>query len=108
MTAAEGALRAATGLRYDPTLEARLGFGLTQHEVSLSQPFSFSGEGRAAAQAKRRTRSMRGSKAASGRTSHTEIPSSSGRSATMRRSSAKIGRGGRRIGGGGRGGYGSR
>ncbi|MBK9370995.1 MAG: TolC family protein [Deltaproteobacteria bacterium] len=53
VTAAEGALRAATGLRYDPTLEARLGFGLTQHEVSLSQPFSFSGEGRAAAQAAR-------------------------------------------------------
>ena len=53
VTAAEGALRAATGLRHDPTLEARLGFGLTQHEVSLSQPFSFSGEGRAAAQAAR-------------------------------------------------------
>lgn len=51
VTAAEGARRAATGLRVDPTLEARLGFGLTQHEVSLTQPVSLSGEGVAAVRA---------------------------------------------------------
>lgn len=45
VTAAEGERRAATGLRIDPTLEARLGFGLPQHEVSLTQPVSLSGEG---------------------------------------------------------------
>lgn len=48
---AEGERRAATGLRYDPTLELRLGFGLPQHEVSLAQPVSLSGEGLAAARA---------------------------------------------------------
>lgn len=45
VTAAEGDRKAATGLRRDPTLEARLGFGLAQHEVSLTQPVSVSGEG---------------------------------------------------------------
>lgn len=49
--AAEGARRAATGLRLDPTLEARLGFGLPQHEASLTQPVSLTGEGLAAARA---------------------------------------------------------
>lgn len=48
VAAAEGARRAATGLRVDPTLEARLGFGLPQHELSLTQPVSLSGEGIAA------------------------------------------------------------
>lgn len=51
VVAAEGERKAATGLRYDPTLEARLGFGLAQHEVSLTQPLSLSGEGAAAAKA---------------------------------------------------------
>jgi cobalt-zinc-cadmium efflux system outer membrane protein len=49
--AAAGARRAATGLRIDPTLEARLGFGLPQHELSLTQPVSLSGEGIAAVRA---------------------------------------------------------
>ncbi len=48
---AEGERRAATGLRNAPTLELRLGFGLAQHEVSLAQPVSLSGEGLAAARA---------------------------------------------------------
>lgn len=51
VTAAEGERRAATGLRVDPTLEVRLGFGLPQHELALSQPVSLSGEGLAAARA---------------------------------------------------------
>jgi cobalt-zinc-cadmium efflux system outer membrane protein len=51
VTAAEGERRAATGLRHDPTLEARLGFGLPQHEVSLTQRVSLSGEGIAAVRA---------------------------------------------------------
>lgn len=50
---AEGQLAAAQGLRHDPTLSARLGFGLTQHELALSQPLSLSGEGLAAAAAAR-------------------------------------------------------
>lgn len=50
-TAADGAWRAATGLRHNPTLEARLGFGLTQHELGLSQPLSVTGEGLADARA---------------------------------------------------------
>lgn len=51
VVAAEGERKAATGLRHDPTLEARLGFGLPQHEASLTQPVSLSGEGVAAAKA---------------------------------------------------------
>jgi outer membrane protein TolC len=50
-TAADGAWRAATGLRHNPTLEARLGFGLTQHELGLTQPLSVTGEGQADARA---------------------------------------------------------
>ncbi len=48
---AEAELAAARGLRANPTLDVRLGFGLPQHEVSLSQPVSLSGEGLAAAAA---------------------------------------------------------
>jgi outer membrane protein TolC len=48
---AEAGLAAARGLRANPTLDVRLGFGLPQHEVSLSQPVSLSGEGLAAAAA---------------------------------------------------------
>jgi outer membrane protein TolC len=51
VTAAEGERKGATGLRHDPTLEARLGFGLPQHEAALTQPVSLSGEGIAAARA---------------------------------------------------------
>jgi outer membrane protein TolC len=46
---AEAELSAARGLRFNPTLDVRLGFGLPQHEASLSQPLSWSGEGLAAA-----------------------------------------------------------
>jgi outer membrane protein TolC len=49
--AAEGERCASTGLRHDPTLQARVGFGLPQHEASLTQPLSLSGEGLAAAKA---------------------------------------------------------
>ncbi len=48
---AKAQLAAARGLRANPTLDVRLGFGLPQHEVALSQPVSLSGEGIAAAAA---------------------------------------------------------
>jgi outer membrane protein TolC len=51
VVAAEGVWRASRGLRHDPTLEARAGFGLAQHEAALTQPISLSGEGVAATRA---------------------------------------------------------
>jgi outer membrane protein TolC len=51
VTAAEGELRAASGLRDNPTVEGRLGFGVVQHEVAVSQPISVTGEGLRAHQA---------------------------------------------------------
>ncbi len=48
---AESGLAQARGMRANPTLDVRLGFGLPQHEVSLTQPVSLSGEGLAAARA---------------------------------------------------------
>lgn len=52
LVAAQGARKAERGLlRIDPTVEARLGFGLAQHELSFTQPVSLSGEGLAAVQA---------------------------------------------------------
>jgi outer membrane protein TolC len=50
---AEGALRAAAGLRYDPSVDVRVGFGLQQHELAINQPISLSGEGVAAVAAAR-------------------------------------------------------
>jgi outer membrane protein TolC len=45
---ADGELRAASGLRQNPTLDARFGLGLQQHEASLRQPLSVTGAGAAA------------------------------------------------------------
>ncbi len=51
--AAEGERKAATGLRHNPTLAARVGFGAAPHELTLAQPISFTGEGLVAARAAR-------------------------------------------------------
>lgn len=54
LTIAEGTLTAAQGLRSNPRLDYRIGFGGSQQEASLTQPLSLSGEGTAAAQAAQR------------------------------------------------------
>ncbi len=51
--AAEATARAARGPQHDPSLEVRLGFGVPQHEATLSQELSLSGEGQARARAAR-------------------------------------------------------
>ena len=46
--AAAGAAADAAGLQHNPNAEARLGFGVAQHELSLTQPLARGGAGAAA------------------------------------------------------------
>ncbi|MBL8617692.1 MAG: TolC family protein [Deltaproteobacteria bacterium] len=62
LQAATGAAADAAGLQHNPVVDARLGFGVAQHELALSQPLARGGAGaaaRAAAEARRAAAAQR-------------------------------------------------